>query len=130
MNAGDRDDPFDDIFREIERMMEDMVGTAGPPDGGARMGAQAANPNHVDVYEAEDEIRLVADLPGVDQSDISVQCDGQYVTLSAKNGDRAYDERVSLPARVDPESGSGTYNNGVLEITFERSQSATDIDIE
>ena len=129
MNSKDPNDPFDDIFREIERMMNDMVGTAGPQEGGAP-GVQATSPTHVDVYEDEDTVRVVADLPGVSRSDISVQCDGEYVTVSATNDSRTYDERVGLPAPVDPETGSGTYNNGVLEVTFERSQSTTDIDIE
>jgi HSP20 family protein len=84
----------------------------------------------VDVYEDEEEIRVVADLPGVSKSDISVQCDGEIVTLSAASETRQYDERVTLPAPVDPESGSATYNNGVLEVTFERTARATDIDIE
>ncbi|MBS3760771.1 Hsp20/alpha crystallin family protein [Halodesulfurarchaeum sp.] len=129
MTPDDRDDPFDDIFREIERMMNDMVGTAGPQEGEAP-GVQATSPTHVDVYEDDDLVRVIADLPGVSRDDISVQCDGEYVTVSARNDSRTYDERVALPAPVDPETGSGTYNNGVLEITFDRSQSTTDIDIE
>ncbi|MFW6004327.1 MAG: Hsp20/alpha crystallin family protein [Halodesulfurarchaeum sp.] len=130
MNPGDREDPFDDIFREIERMMNEMVGTPGPQAGGARTDLQSPGSTHVDVYEDDGEIRLVADLPGVARSDIGVQCDGEYVTISAESDTRSYDERVALPAHVDPESGSGTYNNGVLEITFDRSRSKTDIDIE
>ena len=130
MTPDDRDDPFDDIFREIERMMEDMVGTQGPQESGAQTGQQTTSPTHVDVYEDDEVVRVVADLPGVAQSDIAVQCDGEYVTLSATSETRSYDERVALPTRVDPESGTGTYNNGVLEVTFDRTQSATDIDIE
>lgn len=130
MNPDDPDDPFDDIFREIERMMNDMVGTTGPQKGGARTGMQATSGTHVDVYDDADLIRVVADLPGVSRSDISVQSDGEYVTIGAESETRSYDERVALPARVDPESGSATYNNGVLEVTFDRSQSKTDIDIE
>ncbi|MDZ7850156.1 MAG: Hsp20/alpha crystallin family protein [Halodesulfurarchaeum sp.] len=130
MNPGDRDDPFDDIFREIERMMNEMVGMPGPQAGGARTDLQPASPTHVDVYEDDGEVRVVADLPGVERSDIGVQCDGEYVTISAESETRSYEERVALPAHVDPDSGSGTYNNGVLEITFDRSRSKTDIDIE
>ena len=130
MTPDDRDDPFDDIFREIERMMEDMVGAHGGQEGGPQPGQQATSQTHIDVYEDDDVVRVVADLPGVEQSDIAAQCDGEYLTLSAASETRSYEERVALPTRVDPESGSGTYNNGVLEITFDRTASSTDIDIE
>lgn len=130
MRRDDRDDPFDDIFREIERMMNDMVGNT---QGGGNVDPGSMNQQrstHVDVYEEEDRIRVVADLPGVAKSDIGVQSDGEMVTISATSETRQYDERVSLSAAVDPESGTATYNNGVLEITFERNERSTDINIE
>ena len=130
MNPGDRDDPFDDIFREIERMMNEMVGTPGPQAGGARTDLQLSSSTHVDVYEDEGTVRVVADLPGVSRSDISVQCDGEYVTIGAESDTRSYDERGALPAHVDPESGNGTYNNGVLEVTFDRTDTSTNIDVQ
>ena len=126
----DREDPFEDIFREIERLMNDVVGTGGPREGAARDGGRPSSPTHIDVYEDDGQIRVVADLPGVDRADIAVQSDGEYVSVTAETETRHYDERVALPAPVDPESGSGTYNNGVLEVTFDRVRSATDIDIE
>ncbi|MFB6153122.1 MAG: Hsp20/alpha crystallin family protein [Halodesulfurarchaeum sp.] len=131
MRRGDRDDPFDDIFREIERMMDEMMGNvqgrSGEYDSPSR---DVAHDTHVDVYEDDDEIRLVADLPGVEKSDISLQCDGEYVTIAASSVNREYDERVPLPARVDPETGKATYNNGVLEVVFDRSDDATDISVQ
>lgn len=130
MNPDDPDEPFDDIFREIERMMNEMVGTAGPQAGGAKTDVQTTGRTHVDVYEADDVIRVVADLPGVAREDISVQSDGEYVTVAAASEGRSYDERVQLPTPVDPETASATYNNGVLEITFERTASPTDIDVQ
>ncbi len=130
MQPDDRDDPFDDIFREIERMMEDMVGTPGPQAGGAKTDVQTANRTHMDVYEDDDVVRVVADLPGVAREDISVQSDGEHVSVAASSEGRSYDDRVTLPTPVDPESATATYNNGVLEITFERSGSPTDIDVQ
>lgn len=128
MRRDDREDPFDDIFREIERMMNDMVGDM-QRGGSFGSSIDARTTTHVDVYEDDDEIRVIADLPGVAKSDISLQCDGEIVTIAAASETREYDERVSLPAAVDPESGSATYNNGVLEVTFSRTGSATDIDV-
>jgi len=130
MRRDDRDDPFDDLFRELERMMNDMMRDTRGAGGFESGGVEPSTATHVDVYEDEDEIRVVADLPGVSKSDISLQSDGDVVTITAANETRQYDERVALPASVDPESGSATYNNGVLEVTFERRDAATDIDVE
>ncbi|MFB6266948.1 MAG: Hsp20/alpha crystallin family protein [Halodesulfurarchaeum sp.] len=131
MRRDDRDDPFDDIFREIERMMDEMMGNVQDQAGGyGAPPGQGGSGTHVDVYENEDEIRVVADLPGVEKDDISLQCDGEYVTIEAASTNRKYDERVPLPTRVDPESGSATYNNGVLEVAFDRSEDTTDISVQ
>ncbi|AAG18726.1 MULTISPECIES: Hsp20/alpha crystallin family protein [Halobacterium] len=128
MRRDDRDDPFDDIFREIERMMEDMMADGQRLDRGDQSGF--ASSTHVDVHETEDAIRVIADLPGVEKDDISIQCDGTSVTVSAQSGHREYDERVDLPGRVDAHSGAATYNNGILEVAFDRTESSTNIDVQ
>ncbi|WP_232700472.1 Hsp20/alpha crystallin family protein [Halobacterium wangiae] len=127
MRRDDRDDPFDDIFREIERMMDEMIGGAQGLRGDQ---SGFSTGTHVDVHESDDTIRVIADLPGVEKDDISIQCDGKQVTISAHTDSREYDERVSLPGRVDARSGDATYNNGVLEIAFERTSDSTNIDVQ
>jgi HSP20 family protein len=127
MRRDDRDDPFDDLFREIERMMDEMMeGGTGFDNDQSGLSADT----HVDVHETDDEVRVIADLPGVEKDDISVQCDGEHVTISAHGETREYDERISLPGAVDPRSGEASYNNGILEITFERASNSTNIDVE
>ena len=121
MRRDDRDDPFDDIFSEIERMMEEMTGGVA---GDAGFGGDA----HVSVYETDERVRVVADMPGADKDDIDIKCDGRKVTISASTEVSDYKERVELPARVDEHSASATFNNGVLEIEFDRTDSSASID--
>ncbi|MFO7926793.1 MAG: Hsp20/alpha crystallin family protein [Halobacteriota archaeon] len=123
MRRDDRDDPFDDIFSEIERMMEGMAGGIDAADSG--FGGDA----HVSVYEADDEIRVVADLPGVDKDDLRIKCDGRNVTVAATTATSEYEERIQLPGRVDEHSASASFNNGVLEITLDRTDSSANIDL-
>ena len=123
MRRDDRDDPFEDIFRQIERMMDEMTGSGSTADAG--FGGDA----HVSTYESEGSVRLVADLPGVDSEDIDIKCDGRRVTLSATTDVSSYEEHIELPARVDEHSSSATFNNGVLEIEFDRTTRSTDIDL-
>ena len=118
------DDPFDDIFNEIERMMENVMGY-----GDERVDVGGAD-THVDVHEYDDRLRVVADLPGVSKEEIELQCDGDVLSIRATGESRTYDERVRLPASVDETSGSATYNNGVLEVTFERANGSANISVE
>ena len=111
------DDPFDDFFDGIERMMDEMSG---------RDAAGFASETHIDVYEQEDQLRLIADLPGVSKDAIKLQCDVEILTISAADDRREYDERVRLPTKVDEHSATASFNNGVLEATFDtRSDSAS-----
>ena len=131
MRDDDRDDPFDDFFDEIERMMNEMMG------GNAEFHFEhSSSPStddghdvHMDLHETDDEIRVVADIPGVEKDDIDLKCDGSTLTLQASGSDRRYSEHVELPARVDEHSASATYNNGILEVTFDRTDDSTSIDI-
>ena len=133
MRRDDRDDPFDDLFREIERMMNEMMGDdfdmhveRGGTGGQTGFGTET----HVDIHEADDVVRVIADLPGVEKDDIDLKCDGEMLTISAVSDHREYDERVRLPAQVDEHSATATYNNGVLEVNFDKSEDSADIDVQ
>ncbi len=128
MRRDDRNDPFDDLFREIERMMNEMMGVDARVDVSADAGF--GTDTHVDVYDDGDAVRVVADMPGVEKSDIGLTCDGETLTISANSERREYDERVRLPTRVDEHSAHATYNNGVLEVSFDAADGSADIDVE
>jgi HSP20 family protein len=120
MDRDDRDDPFGNLFDEIERMMNDMTG------GDAGFSSET----HVDVYRDEEGVRVVADLPGIGKDAIDLKCDGELLTISAANDRREYDERVRLPLRVDEHSARATFNNGVLQVTFDPADDSAPIDVE
>ncbi len=133
MHRDDRDDPFDDFFREIERMMNDMMGDQGEfhleTSIGGSESAMGTSDLHVDVQESDDRIRVVADLPGVEKENIDLTCDGQTLTIDAEGLEREYHDRVRLPARVDEHSADASYNNGILEVAFERTEDSRSIDL-
>ncbi|EMA66632.1 HSP20 type chaperone [Halorubrum aidingense JCM 13560] len=124
MDRDDRDDPFGDFFEEIERMMNEMA-NGGPGTEDAGFGSET----HVDAYATEDTVRLVADLPAVSKEQLSLQCDGEALTISAASDRREYDETVELPAAVDEHSADATFNNGVLEVAFDRDDDSASIDL-
>jgi len=125
------DDPFDDFFSEIERMMNEMMGGNAEFhfEQGSGRDVASGHDIHVDVHEMDDEIRVVADIPGVENDDIDLKCDGKTLTLAATGETREYGERIPLSTRVDEHSANATYNNGVLEVVFDPADDSTSIDI-
>lgn len=134
MRDDDRDDPFDEFFEEIERMMNDMMGGnaqfrfEGGSDPRRTVGGGTTDV-HYDVHETDDTVRIVADVPGVEKEAIDLKCDGTTLYVTAGGSEREYSERIDLPARVDEHSADASYNNGVLEVSFDRTGDSTSIDI-
>jgi len=124
----DDDDPFDEFFREIERMMDEMMGAEGDVHIN-RDGPTEAADLHLDVHETDEEVRVIADIPGVDKESIDLKCDGTVLTIEASTNRQEYSERLTLPSRVDEHSASATYNNGILEVTFDREEDSADIEL-
>jgi len=74
----------------------------------------------IDVMETENEVNVIAEMPGVEKEDIDVNASENSVEIKAESVNRKYYEKVDLPSEVNPDSAKARYNNGVLEIIFER----------
>ena len=74
----------------------------------------------VDIFDEKDHITVIAELPGVSESDIKIEVAGDILNLTASDKDRKYAREILLPAKVKPESMKTSYNNGILEITLEK----------
>jgi len=74
----------------------------------------------VDIMSMDGEIRVVAELPGVEKKDIKLQGTEKSLTISVDTPQRKYFKEVELPGRVDPTKAKSTYKNGVLEVTLQR----------
>ncbi|MFC7155740.1 Hsp20/alpha crystallin family protein [Halomarina halobia] len=131
MGPRDRDDrdPFDDIFRELSRMMNDMMGD----DVGVHVQGNDAgfgDDVHITTQQDDERVYVVADLPGVQKDAIDIKCDGRTLTVAAATDHREYEERLRLPVRVDEHSATATFKNGILEVIFERADSSANIDLD
>jgi HSP20 family protein len=74
----------------------------------------------IDIFDEEDRISVIAELPGVSGDDIKVEAAGDILNLTASDRDRKYAKEILLPSKVKPESVKTSYRNGVLEITMEK----------
>jgi HSP20 family protein len=76
----------------------------------------------VDVINEPGQVRVVAELPGVEKSAIKTSINDDSLTISVDSATQRYYKDVRLPAGVDPDSSKASYNNGVLEITLRKTQ--------
>jgi len=76
----------------------------------------------VDVIKEPQQVRVVAELPGVDKTAIKTHIGDETLTISVDSQNQRYYKEVRLPAGVDHDSSKASYNNGVLEITLRKIQ--------
>lgn len=72
----------------------------------------------VDIIKGKDELRVVAEVPGVNKQDLRLTADENSLTIESLTGQPRYHKRVELPEIVDPKTAKSTYKNGILEVSF------------
>lgn len=72
----------------------------------------------VDVISSGTDVRIIAEMPGVNKEDINVTVNEKAMTISVDREDRGYYKKLELPGIVDPKGARSTYNNGILEVTI------------
>ena len=70
------------------------------------------------VSEKDGNLRLLVELPGVDKDDVQISALEEKLSIEAAKGDRKYRAEIALQRAIDPDSGSASYANGILEIVF------------
>jgi HSP20 family protein len=73
-----------------------------------------------DVFDEKEEVRIYAEMPGVNEEDIKFDLKGDILDISARSGERKYHKEVLLPVQVKKEALSYTYKNGVLEVRIKK----------
>jgi len=74
----------------------------------------------IDIMEQDDDIIIIAELPGIKRKDLDVKVSDYTVTIEVKNPERKYAKTIDLPAPVDTDSAKMDYNNGILEIELKK----------
>lgn len=75
----------------------------------------------VDIYETDDELVLLADLPGVEDQGLQLEVARGVLTLAAEAavegaGEAAYYRQFRLSDRIDTDAGEATLKDGVLTL--------------
>jgi HSP20 family protein len=70
----------------------------------------------VDVFEEEDYVLVLAEMPGISVEDVKIAVEDDLLTITAKRGDKEYRKEVLLPGAFAREKMQIGCNNGVVEI--------------
>lgn len=129
MGLFDETDPFDDIVREFFGQHTGMRRYQGHASRREREDRSA------DVIEDENSVFLIFELPGYDESDVSVEVEGRVLEISAKKSSKegiqdylhqklrqGVSLRRQLPSFINSKKSSHTLKNGILEIVFEKAR--------
>ncbi|MCW4036115.1 MAG: Hsp20/alpha crystallin family protein [Candidatus Bathyarchaeota archaeon] len=98
------------IIREFGNLRPGLGGEGQPP-----LNLRDQREPLVDVIDENENIRVVAELPGVSKDDITLYVTERSVTIEVDTPERRYYKELGLPVEVDESSATSTYKNGVLE---------------
>ena len=130
----DAADPFRDFQREMNRLFGEFFGEFPLAERGPESEwAPAAFMPRVDVAETDAEVKVSAELPGMDEKDITVELQDDVLTLrgekkreleeKGKNWFRreqscgAFHRSIELPAGVEAGKAKAQFKKGVLTFT-------------
>lgn len=131
--------PFLALHREMNRMFDDAFrGFDMAPFGGLRTSESLSWPN-IDIDETETDVRVTAELPGLQEKDVSLEIANGMLLISgekkAETEDKArrfseryygrFERRIPLEG-VEDDKASASFNNGVLTVTVPKSREATE----
>jgi len=131
--------PFLRLHQEIERLFDDFFRGVSPWHSGFSLTGERFVPS-VDVIDDEKEIRVAAELPGMDEKDIEVELSSGALTIrgekkaerESKSGGYCTVERtfgsfhrsVALPADIEADKAAAEFKNGVLTVTIPKTPEA------
>jgi HSP20 family protein len=74
----------------------------------------------VDLFDEEQEIVVVAELPGVAEEEVHIEIQDDILSLET-TGERKYAKEILLPEPVDAATLQKAYKNGILELRLKKS---------
>jgi len=120
--------PFLTFHREMNRMFDEAFrsfdsGSFGSP-------AMTGWPS-VELNETEKEVRVVAELPGLDQNDVAIELSDGVLTISGEKKSETEDKELRFSERyygrferrisvddVDQDKVAASFKDGVLTVTL------------
>jgi HSP20 family protein len=132
--------PLLSLHREMNRVFDDFFRGFGTSSlGGGGLAGMPDWPN-VELGETDKELRITAELPGLDEKQVEITVEDDALTLRGEkraevnDEERGYSERsygrferrIGLPRGIDKDKVSATFRNGLLTVTLPKSAAANE----
>lgn len=129
-----RDDPFSYLRSQLNRVFDDALTGNWPAE------SETIFTPRLDVTETEKEVKVCAELPGIESKDLDINVTDDELTIRGeKHSERGSDEKgrqwtertygsfertSPLPTEVDGAKAKSEFKNGVLRITLPKREGA------
>jgi HSP20 family protein len=127
--------PIVSYLQEMNRMMENFFHGFGLVPHQERPGAFIPN---IDMLDAGKEIKITAELPGMEQDDIDISITKEMLTIKGEKKEEkeekgkgyhrtersygAFNRTISLPVEVDTNKIEATFKKGILTIRLPKTE--------
>jgi len=125
--------PFEGLHQEMERFLEEMSAKRGWTCSWERVWHPRCN-----IYDCADNVTVMVDLAGVKKEALDVCADSRTLYLQGEREDITpalaerchhleiavghFERVISLPAAIDPDRVTVSYENGLLEIRLPKAE--------
>lgn len=135
-DRSDQQHPLMSLHRDVNRLFDDVFRGFGVP-ALSGWGRSLEWPT-IELSETDKEIRVTAELPGMDEKDVDISVDDNVLSIrgekrsETEDKERGYSERsygrferhIGLPRGIEQDRASATFNKGVLTIVLPKSAEA------
>ena len=136
---GNLEDSWTELHRRMDRLFDEFFEGFGAglswPALARREERFALSPS-VDVSETDDEVRVTADLPGIDEKDLQVTLEDGLLTIRGEKQHESEEKKrnyhlversygtfhraIPLPAGIDPDQVKASFKKGVLTVSVRK----------
>ncbi len=74
----------------------------------------------VDISSTDREVKVIVEMPGIKKENIKINAYENSVEIISDDPQRKYHKVIDLPQEADIETVKSIYNNGILEIVFNK----------
>ncbi len=120
--------------REMNRLFDDFFNDFGLVPSWGEAGKSASFAPRVNVSETDKEVKVSAELPGMDEKDVTVELEGNSLVIRGERTDENEDKGknwhrreysygsfyrvVDMPAMVDADKAKAKFKKGMLNVSI------------
>jgi len=140
IHRGSDVNPFFALHREMNRMFDDVFRGLDLAPFGTTRALNGLGWPQIDIDETDKEVRITAELPGLDEKDVSLEIANGVLSISGEKKSESEDKARRFSERyygrferripledVDGDKTSATFKNGILTITVPKSAEAKNV---